>query len=242
MQQNGFGAFFFLLLLSTASSSLFVWGSDERGCLGLGAKGCVHYDPVPVGGSPGSKDLAQVECGQSHTLVLSEKGLVYQAGRAGPMSFEDNGAFSEVNVHHESISQIACGLHHCVVVNKAKNKVYSWGRGTEGQLGHGHFKDVKEPTSVAKLANRHVLDVKCGDHYTLCVCTHIDYDDAKVERQLRMARQKFQSVVGGTVAGMSHHGGKPQFYNDFCNCLGPQTIPFYNDFCTSRVLKPYLLQ
>ena len=105
----------------------------------------------------------QVECGLSHTLVLTSKGLVFQAGCAGPVEHRDG--FREINVQHESIAKIASGLDHCVAVNNTHSKVYTWGRGTEGQLGHNDLRDVKEPKSVAKLANRHVLDIQCGDRY-----------------------------------------------------------------------------
>ncbi|QDZ25956.1 RCC1-like regulator of chromosome condensation protein [Chloropicon primus] len=194
---------------SNGQSSLYVWGSDEEGCLGLDpekreslSKDSIAWTPLDVGGAIAAKDLAQVECGASHTLVLSEKGLVYQAGVCGPRAA--GGGFHEVNVQHESISQIACGLHHSVVVNKKKSRVYSWGQGKEGQLGHNDFKDISEPKSVQKLASRHILDIQCGEHYTLSVCTHTGYDDAKVERQLKMAREKFQSVVGTSVVSSSH--------------------------------------
>ena len=183
---------------SGGGSSLYVWGSDEKRCLGLGSDSerakTTRWLPCAVLGQVSARDLVQVSCGQCHTLVLSDRGQVFQAGRAGPLTTDEG--FEEINVQHESICQIACGLHHCVVVNNKRSKVYTWGQGKEGQLGHDFARDVSEPKSVAKLANRRVLDVQCGDYYTLSVCSHIDYDDAKVERQLRRAREKFQMVVG----------------------------------------------
>ena len=87
--------------------------------------------------------------------------------------------------------------------------MYTWGRGKEGQLGHNDLKDVAEPKSVTKLANRHVLDIQCGDRYTLSVCGHMDYDDAKVERELERARQKFKSVVGMATSSAHSSGHSP---------------------------------
>ena len=250
-------------------SSLYVWGSDEKGCLGLGkqenmddeedepsastspatpktetldekktnkadAKGTCFYSPVPVpffssgSGNRAALSLHQIACGHSHTLVLSSKGVVYQAGQCGPAQFSsspstsaanascssDGGGFGEVNVHHETISRIACGLHHCVVVNNASNKVYSWGRGKEGQLGHKKAggalnswsrEDAEVPGIVAKLSGRMVMDVSCGDCYTLCVCSHVDYDAGKIERELMKAKKKFTEVVESELTAINQH-------------------------------------
>ena len=202
-QQGGEGA------ENTAEGSLFVWGQDERGCLGLGSRegggDVVVWEPRAVTGLPCATDLCQVSCGQSHTLVLSDKGRVYQAGECGPLSLR--GSFQEVSVQHETVSQIACGLHHCACVSSDRHRVYTWGRGKEGQLGHGDLKCQKDPKSVQTLAAKHVVDLQCGDHSTVCVCAHVDYDDVKVERQLRAARQKFQSVVGAPsgLGGSTSH-------------------------------------
>ena len=133
-----------------------------------------------------------MSCGQSHTLVLSDKGRVYQAGECGPLSL--GGSFQEVSVQHETVSQIACGLHHCACVSSDRHRVYTWGRGKEGQLGHGDLKCQKDPKSVQTLAAKHVVDLQCGDHSTVCVCAHVDYDDVKVERQLGRRGRSFSRL------------------------------------------------
>lgn len=50
---------------------------------------------------------------------------------------------------------------------------YSWGMGTNGQLGHGHEDDVLEPTRIKgkQLENRTVLMASAGGQHTLLVAT-----------------------------------------------------------------------
>jgi alpha-tubulin suppressor-like RCC1 family protein len=45
-----------------------------------------------------------------------------------------------VQLQLQKISQVACGWRHTLALTENKN-VFSWGRGTSGQLGHGEIVD-----------------------------------------------------------------------------------------------------
>jgi hypothetical protein len=47
--------------------------------------------------------------------------------------------------------------------------VLSWGRGEDGQLGHGDAEDRQEPQAVFSLINRGATAVHCGAEYSLAV-------------------------------------------------------------------------
>jgi len=49
------------------------------------------------------------------------------------------------------VTQVACGWRHTVVITMAGN-VYSWGRGTSGQLGHGDIRDRSMPKRLELLS------------------------------------------------------------------------------------------
>ena len=47
--------------------------------------------------------------------------------------------------------------------------VLSWGRGEDGQLGHGDAEDRQAPQAVFALINRGVSAVTCGAEYSVAV-------------------------------------------------------------------------
>ena len=61
------------------------------------------------------------------------------------------------------VTKIDCGpFHMCAVSN---GEVYSWGKGIDGQLGHGNTKNVGKPMKIECLQN--VEEVSCGTNHTL---------------------------------------------------------------------------
>lgn len=47
--------------------------------------------------------------------------------------------------------------------------VLSWGRGEDGQLGHGDAEDRQAPQAVFSLLNRGVAALTCGAEYSMAV-------------------------------------------------------------------------
>ena len=50
------------------------------------------------------------------------------------------------------VSAVACGAAHTVVVGDGGRRVYSWGLGKQGQLGHGTFDHCPTPTPLEELS------------------------------------------------------------------------------------------
>ena len=48
--------------------------------------------------------------------------------------------------------------------------VMAWGRGEDGQLGHGDADDRNGPEAVHTLIRKGVTGVHCGAEYTVAVC------------------------------------------------------------------------
>ena len=60
---------------------------------------------------------------------------------------------------------VACGMVH-TAVSTEDGKVYTFGWGKEGQLGHGHEEDRSSPTLVLALEGKHITQIECGDFHT----------------------------------------------------------------------------
>ena len=62
------------------------------------------------------------------------------------------------------VSKIECGPFHMCAISEGF--LYSWGKGIDGQLGHGNTKNMSKPTKVEALGEG-VESVSCGTNHTL---------------------------------------------------------------------------
>lgn len=156
----------------SAAAELFTWGQGDRGQLGDGVKGGFKMTPYRVdsGQQPTPPVLTHVVCGAAHTAVLTAAGAVLVAGKdcSGPSSPTFRrvlGPLADVRV-----DQIACGDKHTCVLSSAARKVFTWGTGAGGRLGHGGERDEAAPRAVDSLRGRDVRLVFCGPECTVAVC------------------------------------------------------------------------
>ncbi|CAM9540808.1 unnamed protein product, partial [Choristocarpus tenellus] len=106
---------------------------------------------------------------------------VWGKNRHGQLG-EDPGSWEDSLVSHSGIDvptrldiddeivAVAGGEAHTLIVSKFGD-IYSFGRGREGQLGHGnkHQTALAKPTKVSNLINANVVSVACGAHHSLAV-------------------------------------------------------------------------
>lgn len=74
--------------------------------------------------------------------VLNDLGECVQFGQLGIGSNMDSSRPVQVLGFGESpVALLSCGWRHTIAATEA-GKVYSWGRGVNGQLGHDALKDT----------------------------------------------------------------------------------------------------
>ncbi|XP_019408254.1 PREDICTED: probable E3 ubiquitin-protein ligase HERC6 isoform X4 [Crocodylus porosus] len=147
------------------------WGAGSCGQLGLGpaaAAAAVSCRPGPA--------LREAACGERHTLLLRPGGTVWacgdndrgQLGRRPPPA--RSYAPEQVQaLEAQIITRVSCGKEHSLVVSN-EGKVFSWGAGSEGQLGTGEFKEQSFiPKKIDVLLNHRVLQVTCGHYHSLAL-------------------------------------------------------------------------
>lgn len=54
-------------------------------------------------------------------------------------------------------------------INVEYGDLYTWGRGFEGQLGHGDRDNSAVPRAVEKLAHERIVRAHCGHAHTLAL-------------------------------------------------------------------------
>ncbi|XP_069080213.1 regulator of chromosome condensation isoform X3 [Pleurodeles waltl] len=111
--------------------------------------------------------------GQHHTVCLDSEGRAYSLGRAeygrlglGEGAEEKNEPTLISGL--PSVSLVACGASVSYAVTK-DGRVFSWGMGTNYQLGTGEEEDVWSPIEMMgkQLENRVVLSVSSGGQHTV---------------------------------------------------------------------------
>ncbi|XP_069479046.1 regulator of chromosome condensation isoform X2 [Ambystoma mexicanum] len=111
--------------------------------------------------------------GQHHTVCLDSEGRAYSLGRAeyGRLGLGEGAEEkSEPTLISglPSVSSVACGASVSYAVT-TDGRVFSWGMGTNYQLGTGEEDDAWSPVEVVgkQLENRLVLSVSSGGQHTV---------------------------------------------------------------------------
>ena len=51
----------------------------------------------------------------------------------------------------------------------SKKKIFTWGTGLNGRLGHGHNEDVLVPTEIQMLSNLRVINISAGESHSAAI-------------------------------------------------------------------------
>ncbi|XP_044049752.1 probable E3 ubiquitin-protein ligase HERC4 [Siniperca chuatsi] len=135
----------------SVSGGVFGWGRNDSGQLGLGDTTDRHT-PTPVL-CLNMKKTVRISCGKDHTAILTKTGAVFtfgsgQYGQLGHNSFSDELRPRLVSeLWGAKVTKVACGRHHTLVLTDSK-RVYSFGCGEQGQLGHGEESHPSVPLPV----------------------------------------------------------------------------------------------
>lgn len=160
------------------SYTLLMWGWGERGQLGQGNQESL-YAPAPVKSFPKEIQVTEISCGDAHNCALMSNGTAYSWGdnTATQLGIQMS-SYTDVNKpkpvmvpQGNLVLQVACGANFTAIMTKSLNgtrKVFTWGLGTSGQLGHGDGKGRAIPTQIEALTANRVCSVACGGEHMAC--------------------------------------------------------------------------
>jgi len=170
IRQIAAGGFHSLAL--TDSGQVWSWGKGAEGVLGMGEDDNHNKAfPRPVGGSLSRQSVVAIACGYRHTLCLTDIGRIYgfgcnTTGQLGlPESVQHQMSPRLIrSLDRHFVKYIDCGFSHSVALTDTR--LYSWGMGSQGQLGHGSNKPASFRPRRVRLPERsaraRVVEVKCG--------------------------------------------------------------------------------
>ena len=159
----------------TRSGALYTFGRGSDGQLGHG-DGISCMMPKRVGGALSAERVTRVSCGMNHVAVVVADGRMFTFGRGGGRlghAMMDNILIPTLveALLSAVVREVACGAMHTAVVCD-DGALYTFGRGSEGQLGHGgRAARALLPTRVdtGALQGVAVVGVDCGDQHTAVV-------------------------------------------------------------------------
>eukprot|EP00002_Diphylleia_rotans_P007162 TRINITY_DN1666_c0_g1_i3.p1 TRINITY_DN1666_c0_g1~~TRINITY_DN1666_c0_g1_i3.p1 ORF type:complete len:403 (+),score=74.74 TRINITY_DN1666_c0_g1_i3:72-1280(+) len=160
------------IVMFTKSGDVYSLGNNEFGQLGTGRVDAgMKYEPVPVFALRG-KNVVQVSCGSYHSAAITASGELYTWGR-GAHGQLGHGATADQShptlvetLKDKKIVRVSCGSNHTAVVTD-KGELYTFGKGVDGQLGHGDIGNRSSPLPVKGLKDHKVVDVACGYDHTV---------------------------------------------------------------------------
>lgn len=155
-------------------SAVYVWGLNDKDQLG-GLKG--SKIKLPVYSEVLSKLKPVHIAGGSKTLfVVSQEGKLYACGegtngRLGlgddsnvcepkPIPFLSQYVIKKVSVHS--------GGKHALALTQ-DGKVFSWGEGEDGKLGHGNSISLDKPRLIESLKSKRIRDIACGSGHSAAI-------------------------------------------------------------------------
>lgn len=157
-----------LLPRNKEASAVVAWGCAHNYQLGTGQ---YMAQDTPIVVSPllnlGTA-LVDLSCGGDHCGAVDESGHLYtwglsDHGRLGLHSARDAPMPSAVrSLAGERVVAVTCGMYSSACISE-QMRVYTWGAGGDGQLGHGEKQDEWVPRLVESLQGCAVVQVAMGD-------------------------------------------------------------------------------
>ncbi|CAI0402042.1 unnamed protein product, partial [Linum tenue] len=173
----------------TLSGDLYTWGDGTHnyGLLGHGSE-VSHWVPKRVSSNIEATYVSSVSCGPWHTAAVTSSGQLFTFGD-GTFGTLGHGDRISTSVPREveslrgmRVKKVACGLWHTAVVAEevitdplsgevsagpSSGKLFTWGNGDEGCLGHGDENPRLVPEQVVTLVDENICQVACGHNLTV---------------------------------------------------------------------------
>ncbi|KEH16774.1 chromosome condensation regulator RCC1 repeat protein [Medicago truncatula] len=243
------------------------WGRGEDGQLGHGDTDD-RLLPTKLSAFDG-QDIVSVTCGADYTVARSKSGKDVYSWGWGDFGRLGHGDPSDLFIPHPiralqglRIKQISCGDCHCLAVTM-ENKVLSWGRNQNGELGLGTTKDSHVPQKILAFEGIRIKMVAAGAEHSVAITEDGDLygwgwgrygnlglgdtNDRLIPEKVNIDGDKIVMVSCGwrhtisisSSGGLYTHGWSKYGqlgHGDFEDCLVPRKVQALSDKLISQVI------
>ena len=152
----------------TSTGALYSWGDKENGVSGHGTTETEGHQYTPrLMERLSGKRVSQISACGFHTAVVTDEGELFTWGEG---KFGRLGHNTERNCYVPQLvesmigkkpRQVSCGGFHTAVVTE-DGRLFTFGGGEHGQLGHNDRVNKLKPTLVQALEGIFVSQITCG--------------------------------------------------------------------------------
>ncbi|XP_050454237.1 uncharacterized protein LOC126852967 isoform X1 [Cataglyphis hispanica] len=156
------------------NGNIYTWGSSVQGCLGTGSSVLRYGAPHAICFFRSMEiEVFSVSCGHCHTLTVTNNGIyAWGSSQFGQLGLGKVLQCSSpeliVSLAQEIIVDAVAGQYHSVALT-ADGRVFTWGWGVHGQLGHGNTDERITPSLVTALLGVIVRCISAGYAHTLAL-------------------------------------------------------------------------
>ncbi|XP_030752542.1 probable E3 ubiquitin-protein ligase HERC1 [Sitophilus oryzae] len=159
-------------LALTDNGHVYSWGDGDYGKLGHG--NCVTYKkPERILGPFSGKTIRFINAGYRHSAAITEDGRLWTWGEGeyGRLGHGDNAGrhIPTMVTDLVDIGQVSCGSSHTLAVSRDGTKVWSFGSGDNGKLGHGEIAKVYKPKLIEALQGLIIQKVCAGTSFSVAL-------------------------------------------------------------------------
>ena len=162
------------LPLKQMSCAVFTWGSDIYGRLGHGTEDKNLQTPTEIK-ALSSLAIKQVTCGSAHSCILDTNGVCYTWGKCHCGQLGHGELDEDVHIPRPvealrgvRLMKVIGGDSHVLALT-AEGKVYSWGMGYYGTLGHGDESSLALPKLIETLSNEFIVSASSGSNHNFAI-------------------------------------------------------------------------
>ncbi|XP_072761626.1 uncharacterized protein Ca isoform X2 [Anoplolepis gracilipes] len=156
------------------NGNIYTWGSSVQGCLGTGSSVLRYGAPHAICFFRSMEiEVFSVSCGHCHTLAVTNNGIyAWGSSQFGQLGLGKVLQCSNpeliVSLAQEVIVDAVAGQYHSVALT-ADGRVFTWGWGVHGQLGHGNTDERITPSLITALLGVVVRCISAGYAHTLAL-------------------------------------------------------------------------
>jgi alpha-tubulin suppressor-like RCC1 family protein len=123
--------------------------------------------------------IARIACGKDFSACLTLSGKIYtwgnnKWGNLGHAPDENNMEAITATpqlvrgLEKEFLIQIVCGDKHMMALNKER-RIYTWGDGSNGALGHGNYQSISSPQKIYELSYEDIIYISAGHNSSAAI-------------------------------------------------------------------------